>query len=282
MLPYHPQPAFHLGPVTIHLFGILVASALIVGQTIVTRRTRRLGLKFEVAENLVWYAILAGFVGAHLYSALVYFPDRVFEEPLYILKFWDGISSFGSMVGGLIGMWIFFRFKAPQLSAVERWRYVDALAFAFPFAWIFGRLGCTFAFDHPGTITTFPLGFSLKTEAARDYIMRAYENAGRFADLPPASELPNLAFHNLGFYEMLYSALVIAPVFLWLDRKPRKPGFFLVTFFVLYAPVRFALDFLRIADVHYFGLTGGQYAAVAVFAFALFLLVWKRSPIRTI
>ncbi|WP_437593604.1 hypothetical protein [Sorangium sp. So ce1000] len=42
---------------------------------------------------------------------------------------------------------------------------------------------------------------------------------------------------------------------------------------VLYAPVRFLLDFLRIVDVRYAGLTPGQYGAIALFIAGLVLLI---------
>jgi hypothetical protein len=56
-----------------------------------------------------------------------------------------------------------------------------------------------------------------------------------------------------------------------LDRKPRPPPFFLIAFPLFYVPARFLLDFLRISDARYFGLTPGQYAGIAVFLAAVYL-----------
>jgi prolipoprotein diacylglyceryltransferase len=58
-----------------------------------------------------------------------------------------------------------------------------------------------------------------------------------------------------------------------LDRKPRPPGFFLIAFPLLYVPVRFFLDFLRIGDARYLGLTPAQYAGIAVFLAAVYFPV---------
>ena len=79
---------------------------------------------------------------------------------------------------------IFFRFKARHVDAAARWRYLDVIAYVFPFAWAIGRLACTTAHDHPGTITTFPLGISLKSPEAQAYIAFFYSEAGRLAELP--------------------------------------------------------------------------------------------------
>jgi phosphatidylglycerol:prolipoprotein diacylglycerol transferase len=82
-----------------------------------------------------------------------------------------------------------------------------------------------------------------------------------------------MAFHDLGWYEFLYTSCLMVPAFLALDRKPRPPGFFLIAFLLLYAPVRFSLDFLRIGDARYLGLTPGQYAGIAVFLAAVYFMV---------
>lgn len=276
MVPYVEQPAWDIGPLTIHLFGLLVAAAVLSGYQIAIRRAERFGLDPLDGERIAFTAIVVGLIGAHLYSVLAYFPEQVAENPLLLLKIWDGISSFGGIIGGLLGIWFVFRFRLRSLSAARKWAHIDALAFAFTFAWFFGRLGCTFAHDHPGHITDFFLGISLESEEAREFIRRAYFNAGRLAELPPAHELRKLAFHDLGWYEWLYTTIVMIPAMLFLDRKPRRPGTFVAAFFIIYSPVRFAMDFLRIADERYLGLTPGHWAAFGVLGAGIALLFYNR------
>jgi phosphatidylglycerol:prolipoprotein diacylglycerol transferase len=194
------------------------------------------------------------------------------EDPLLLLKFWEDISSFGGFAGGLLGLWLFFRFKARDADASARLRYLDVIAYVFPFAWAIGRVACTAAHDHPGTVTMFPLGISLKSPEAQAYIAFFYREAGRSADLPQPVALAKMAFHDLGWYEFLYMSCLMVPAFLALDRKPRPPGFFVIAFPLLYVPARFFLDFLRIGDARYFGLTPGQYAGIAVFLAAVFFM----------
>jgi phosphatidylglycerol:prolipoprotein diacylglycerol transferase len=274
MIPYFPQPGFHLfGPITVHAFGAIVALALIVGWKMAVARCRGGGLDPGIFEDLLLYVVLSGFVVAHLYSVLAYFPRQAMENPLLLLKFWEDISSFGGFVGGLLGVWIFFRFKARNVGAADRWRYLDAIAYVFPFAWAIGRVACTAAHDHPGTITMFPLGISLESPEAQSYIAFFYREAGRSAELPQPAAMARMAFHDLGWYEFLYMSCLMVPAFLALDRKPRPAGFFLAAFPLLYVPARFLLDFLRIGDVRYFGLTPGQYAGIAVFLASVFLMI---------
>ncbi|MDP2657408.1 MAG: prolipoprotein diacylglyceryl transferase [Candidatus Deferrimicrobium sp.] len=274
MIPYFPQPEYHLfGPVTVHAFGAIVALSVMIGWQMAVARVRKRGLDPELFQDLLLYVILSGFVVAHLYSVLAYFPREAMEDPLLLLKIWEDISSFGGFAGGLLGLWLFFRFKARDVDAAARLRYLDVIAYVFPFAWAIGRIACTVAHDHPGTVTTFPLGISLKSPEAQAYIASFYREAGRLAELPPRVELAKMAFHDLGWYEFLYMACLMVPAFLVLDRKPRPPAFFLIAIPLLYVPARFFLDFLRISDARYFGLTPGQYAGIPVFLAAIFLMV---------
>lgn len=264
MIPYAEQPAVSIGPITIAAFGVIVASAVLIGLRLGAWRFEHLNLDQALGERMAGWVIVCGFLGAHLFSVLFYFPDRLAENPLLLFKIWEDISSFGGIVGGLVGIWLFFRFSAKHVDAARRLAYLDAAAFVFPMALMVGRIACSLAHDHPGRVTSFPLAVSLKTETARGYIVDVYRDAGRLAELPPATTLPSLGFHDLGWYEFLYLAIVVVPVFVLLDRKERAPGFFLAAFAALYMPIRFMLDFLRVSDARYGGLTPAQWAAAAI------------------
>lgn len=55
----------------------------------------------------------------------------------------------------------------------------------------------------------------------------------------------------------------MVPILLWLNRRRRVPGTFLLAFLLAYLPIRFVLDFLRVADARYAGLTPAQWVALA-------------------
>jgi phosphatidylglycerol:prolipoprotein diacylglycerol transferase len=232
VIPYKEIPS--LGP--IHPFGVMVATAVLVGSWVAQKRTVKMGLSEEHTEKSTGGAILVGFITAHLYSAIFYFPERVAENPAYLLKFWDGISSFGGFVGG--ALYVVYYMRKHKLNFLA---YADAIIYGWAVAWIFGRLGCTLAFDHPGSITDFAMGMPY----------------------PGDAEIKAGIRHNLGFYEAIWSAVV--SVFFWTQRdKQRFTGWFFAMFGLLYTPFRFSLDFLRAVDKRYWGLTAGQYAAIAL------------------
>lgn len=233
MIPYFEQPRVSLGPLTVYGFGVLVTVAVLVGADMVRRRALAQDLSAVVAQRLTSWILAGGFIGAHLVDRLVYFPSEALAEPVSILKLWAGLSSFGGFLGAIVAA-IFFQ-RRRQVPALLP--YLDVIAYAFPFAWVIGRLGCFIAFDHPGSPTSLFLG-----QRYTDGIVR----------------------HNLGLDEALYT-VGIAAAFLALGHQHRRPGFFVAWLAVLYAPFRFALDFLRKIDVRYFGLTPAQHGAVLVF-----------------
>ncbi len=243
VIPYFDQPQVSIGPLTIHLFGVLVAAAVMVGYRVFRTRARARGLDLLVGDRLFTYIIVGGFIGAHLIDRLVYYPGETLKDPWSVVRFWEHLSSFGGFVGAIVGAWLFTRRRRP--ADVDPWPYLDSIAYAFPFGWILGRLGCFVAYDHPGSATDFFL-----SERYRDRIVR----------------------HNLGLDEALYSVM-IAAVFAALGRKPRPPRFYLGLLPLLYAPFRFALDFLRLVDVRYFGLTPGQWGTFGLLAVGVYFLL---------
>ena len=277
MLPYFEQPSVRLGPLTIHAFGVIVAIAVWVGLSIGSRRMDKIGLDRRLGDSLAGYVLICGFLGAHLFSVLFYYPGKLRSDPWLLIRIWDDLSSFGGVLGGLIGVLLFLRFKGSELDATTRWKYLDVAAFVFPISLAIGRLGCTVAHDHPGTITSFPLAVSLESPGAQSYISGYYAAAQRTAELPALPQLAQLGFHDLGWYEFLYLSIVVVPLTLAIARTERAPGTFLANFIVLYMPVRFALDFLRIGDARYAGLTPAQWAAICLFA----ALPWLWRGVRT-
>ena len=285
MIPYVEQPGLNLGPIRLQAFGAILMTAVLVGEAVYRRRLRRQGLDVEVGMALAWYILVTGFVGAHLFSLIAYFPSKLAHNPLLLFKVWEDVSSFGGMLGGAVGAELYLRTRGTSLPAVTRWAYLDAVAYTAPFGWAIGRVACSLAHDHPGRVTSFPLSISLSTARAQSYIGRVYADAG--LPLPSSPNLATLGFHDLGWYEFIYLAVFVVPLFLWLDRRGfdlmRKPGAWVVTFVIVYAPMRLALDTLRVADRRYLGITPGQYAAGALLVVAAWLvarngLLTARTP----
>lgn len=232
MIPYVETPALEIGPVTLRAFPLLVVAAVSVGLVIGLRRGARNGFSDDELASLSGWMVVWGFVGAHVFQMAAYAPGRLLSHPLEIFRIWGTLASFGSIAGGLLGVWLMMRRRG--FSREKIWRYLELVGFVFPFSLAIGRLGCALAHDHLGL-------------RSQHWLAVRFPDGGRF---------------DLGLLEFFYVSGLCA-LWLWLDRRPRPTGFFFGTFFLLYGPVRFALDSLRTGDVRYLGWTPGQYAAVA-------------------
>jgi len=273
MLPYFEQPVWRIGPLAIHAFGVVVAIAAWLGLSLVQRRFVREGLNPVLGQRLGGWMLMGGILGAHLFSVLFYFPQKLREDPWLLLRIWEDISSFGGLLGGLAAALLFFAMRAREEDSLTKLAYLDAIAFVFPITLAIGRLGCALAHDHPGTITTFPLAISLRSPAALEYMSGVYGSAGLV--IPSGAEM--MAFHDLGLYEFVFLSLAVVPLFLVWNRVRQRAGFYLVAFAALYLPVRFWLDTLRVADVRYLGLTPAQWVASSIMTVLPFAVVRHRK-----
>lgn len=236
-------------PISIKPFGALVATGVYLGAYLTLRRARRLGLDDKVMASFIAWVVGIGFVGGHVLDEVFYYPERLRADPLSLLRLWDGLSSFGGFTGAFIGMLIWrARYRVPVLP------YADNVMALLPVGWVLGRAGCATAHDHPGVLSD-------------SWLAVRYPGASRF---------------DLGLLEMLLTVpLMLA--FLWLGKKPRPWGFFSAIACISYAPIRFALDFLRARaavpgdfhgaiDPRYFFLTPAQWECFALLGLGIFLL----------
>jgi phosphatidylglycerol---prolipoprotein diacylglyceryl transferase len=242
VIPYFEQPKLHLGPITIHAFGVLVALGILLAFRLIRRRAPKLGLDPVLAERLAMRMVIVGFISAHIVDRIAYFPRDLLARPWSLLFIWESISSFGGFIGATLVAILFVR---KQRAGALGWQYLDLIAWAFPAAWLFGRMGCAVAFDHPGVATGFFLA-----QRYSDHVIR----------------------HNLGFYEAIYTIFLVV-LFQKLGRgRPQAPGSYVGLLALAYAPVRFLLDTLRWDDARYFGFTPGQYGSVLLAGVGFLLL----------
>ena len=273
-------PYFEIGVFTLDIPGVqmdlpidpwttLVCLGFVLGLEMARHRGIKLGLDVRDVVDSAVFVVVSGFVVAHWFTLFLYKPHLLTEKGwTIILRFWEvGFSSFGGFLGAVLGMALFFKVIRPR----PFWRFADVVMYGFPFGWVLGRLGCASVHDHVGSLTTFPLAMDFDHGAR---LMQTPEGIRWLTAGDPAIE--NGIRHELGLYEASYM-LILCAVFLALGRRDRVPGMFAGLFAVLYAPVRFGLDFLRNTDLsyqdaRYFGLTPAQYGCIAMLGLGIWLL----------
>jgi phosphatidylglycerol:prolipoprotein diacylglycerol transferase len=244
-------------PPSIKPFGALVAVGMYAGGGLAIRHARQRGIDPGKMREFVVWVLFCGLVSGHVLDALFYHPHEVARAPLYLLKFWEGLSSFGGFAGAILGA---LAWKLRSKEGILP--YCDIGSSAFPLGWVFGRAGCAVVHDHPGRVSQ--AWFAVRYPSGTGWVGR----------------------HDLGLYEMVLTIpLAVAFIVLW-SHGPRRTGFYTGWMCATYAPVRFALDFLRepegaspAADPRYAGLTPAQWACFGLAAIGVYFLRERTSSL---
>jgi len=270
MIPYFAPGPWNIGPFTIHAFGILVGLAIIFGVTMTQRDADKRGLSQAIISEAQIWALVVGFVMAHWVSVIFYFPERVRQDPLELLYIWKGISSFGGFLGGIGGLLFYFKLKK-----VDIWPHFDSFGWGFAWAWILGRMGCSVAHDHPGKVTDFI--FAVQYPAFPGAIPGVNQPTGDVAQAALFNKtLPLVGRYDLGIYELIFAISLVTLLFIFNRKANRFAGFNVTMLALIYAPVRFFFDYLRIVDNRIFlGMTPGQLFAIALFGLGIWMLVTR-------
>ncbi len=284
MIPYIHVPDLKIGPLTLHPFGLLVATGVIIGTWLATRRARQRNLDVDKLNSFITWMLVCGFLGGHMLDQLFYhWPDFV-KRPWSIFLLWEGLSSFGGFVGALIGivLWKYFEalpYKQLPFMMLPKYRkretpvpilpFADLILSVFPVAGVFGRSGCSVVHDHPGaraepgTLLAVAYGRYDPEKVTKLFggIELRHGNAPQF---------------DLGTLELLFT-IILATMLALTWRRKLPTGSYVAVVALAYAPVRFAMDFLRVhdgesADPRYFHLTPAQWACVALFVFGLVMV----------
>jgi phosphatidylglycerol:prolipoprotein diacylglycerol transferase len=131
---------FHLGPFTLHTYGLFVALGFFLGITWIGRQGPQAGLPSSIGETLLGPFLLGGIGGARLFYVFFHLSDYA-AHPLNVLKIWEGgLVWYGGVLGGAAAaVWVLRKKNIPLGPAADLTAPAAALGQAL------GRLGCFFA-----------------------------------------------------------------------------------------------------------------------------------------
>ncbi len=236
--------AIQIGPLAIRWYGLLIASAVLIGTLLAQREARRRGEDPETLVNVAVVAIIAALVGARCYYVLFNW-DYYGSDPWKIVAIWEGgLAIHGGLLGGVSvgGFWAWRR-NLPTFI------YLDIVAPSIALGQAIGRWGNFFNQEAFGTPTDLP--------------WKLY--------IDPAHRPPHLAehqyFHPTFLYESIWDLAVFGLLF-YLARKRLQPysGALFLSYLGLYSIGRFLIEGLRIDS-----LMLGSFRAAQVMSLLLIL-----------
>ena len=128
--------AFELGPLQLHWYGIIIATAVLVAAVLATRVAAWLGENPEDGWAMLLPVVIVAVIGARIYH-VVHLWDYYSANPIEIPQIWNGgIGIPGAIAGGALA--VFVSARAKGLSAA---RWMDAAAPGLLLGQAIGRLG---------------------------------------------------------------------------------------------------------------------------------------------
>ena len=243
-----------IGPITIYGYGLMIAIGIFSAYFLAEYRARRIGLDAEAVFGLTCWAVVAGLIGGKVLYYITTFRE-IFADPSLLLEIADGFVIYGALIGGVLGVVLFCRYK--RLNYLS---YFDLAVPSVALAQGFGRIGCLLAGCCYGRETDNPIGI----------VFHASEYAPNGVTLMPTQIISSV----LNFIH--FAVLVV-----FAKKYKKGEGQVAGLFFVLYSAGRFFLEFLR-GDAergNVGALSTSQFIAIFMFAFGclLFLYLGKRK-----
>jgi phosphatidylglycerol:prolipoprotein diacylglycerol transferase len=224
-------------------FGLFFALNFVAWGAIISVRLRELRKPVDWAWEMVFTALVGGFVGARLYWVVQHW-DEVDGDVLGNIFSGAGLVWYGGLLGGALAMiaWAWWRgFLGVHL--------LDLAAIGLPIGYAIGRIGCQISGDG-------------------DY-GRPWD--GPWAMAYPDGVVPTTEeVHPAPLYETMVMGTV--GLVLWHLRDRVRPGGLFALYLVLAGAERFLVEFVRRNEDAALGLTAAQLQSGALFLAGVVLI----------
>lgn len=245
---------FTIGPVTIYGYGLMIAIGIFSAYFLAEYRARKIGLDAEAIFGLTCWAVVAGLIGGKVLYYITTIRE-IIKDPSLLLQVADGFVIYGSLIGGILGVVLYCRWK--KLNCLS---YFDLAVPSVALAQGFGRIGCFLA----------GCCYGRETDSAFAIVFHSSDYAPNGVPLIPTQ----LISSGLNF---LHFAILI----IFAKKYKKGEGQVAGMFFALYSAGRFFLEFLRgDAERGSVGaLSTSQFIAIFMFFFGwvLFFYLGKRG-----
>jgi phosphatidylglycerol---prolipoprotein diacylglyceryl transferase len=241
---------FHLGPITLAWYGVMVALAvLFVIGWMLWRNSKKKTLENDVILTSALIAIPSGII----FSKLLHVIDQwgYYRDNIGQIFSGQGLTIWGAVLGATIGVWVYSRFSR-RLRFGE---FTDVIAPGIIAAQAIGRVGCTLNGCCYGIV---------------DYhspLAVIYTNNGSYAP----KGIPVLPTQE---FEIVYD-LIVFGILMLLRNRLKPTGALFTVYFFLYGAWRFAIEFIRDGTPFVFGMHQAQFIGLLVMLITLPIIIFK-------
>ncbi|MEG4011784.1 MULTISPECIES: prolipoprotein diacylglyceryl transferase [unclassified Microcoleus] len=247
---------FQLGPVAIRWYGLLIASAVLIGVSLSQYLAEKRRVNPELLGDLAIWLVLGAIPCARIYYVAFEWPQYA-QRPEDIIAIWKGgIAIHGAILGGTIAALIF-----AKIQRVSFWQLADLVAPSVILGQAIGRWGNFFNSEAFGSPTDLP--------------WKLY--------IPPNSRPIGYAnfeyFHPTFLYESLWNltvfGLLLTLFFRDLQGKIRlKTGALFLVYLAAYSSGRVWIEGLRTDSLMFGPLRAAQMVSLSGIVLGLGGLAW--------
>ncbi|MCL4367972.1 MAG: prolipoprotein diacylglyceryl transferase [Actinobacteria bacterium] len=238
----------HIGSVTIHSFGVMMALAFLTAGAITHWRLRTMGEDPEIVYSLLIGAIIGGIVGAKVHYLILH-PDQ-----FRVASFsGSGLVWYGGLFGGFVGVYLVAHFMHAPKAALA-----DAIAPGLALAYSVGRIGCFLNGDDYGHPTSLPWGIAF----------------------PKGSPPTTVPVHPTQLYEVLASGVIFILLVWVISPRMRRIGGLMWAYMILAGIERFLVEFVRTNRPVLLGLTQQQWISIGLVVAGAMGVWWTEFKVR--
>lgn len=243
---------FTVGPVTFHLYGLMIGLGVLAGAWVASKKDKR------IWDSLFW-VVAGGIIGARLYHVIdlwSYYQEHLSQIPAV----WHGgMGIYGGILGGVVGLWLYVKKRKGRILPLF-WKLLDAGAVGLPLGQAIARWGNYFNQELYGRPTSLPWGIYIRPE---NRLLSVWEHE---------------RFHPLWLYESLWCLIIFIIIIKIIKVIPMGKGKIFAAYLGLYGLGRFFLEFLRIEPWTIQGVNVAQaISAGLIIAVVIWCLTLKKS-----
>jgi phosphatidylglycerol:prolipoprotein diacylglycerol transferase len=252
-----PGPTLiELGPLTIRWYGLLIASAVLIGVSLSQYLAKQRNVDPNLLGDLAIWLVIGAIPAARLYYVLFEW-EQYSQHPDQIIAIWNGgIAIHGAILGGILAAIIFAR-----IQKVSVWQLADLVAPSLILGQAIGRWGNFFNSEAFGDPTNLPWKLYIPPQ----------RRPGSFQNFE--------YFHPTFLYESLWNLMVFGLLMTLFNRslkgKPRlKVGTIALVYMVAYSCGRVWIEGLRTDSLMIGPLRIAQIVSLTAISLGLIGLAW--------
>ena len=158
---------FHVFGFPVHFFGLMIAFGILAGIYVAYLEVKRKKLDVDKSFDIAIYSIIAAIVGARLFFILFYDLSYYLENPIEIIKIYEGgLSIHGGLVSAFLAAFFYIR-----KNKLNFFQYADAMAPGIILGQAIGRIGC----DVFGKVMASPLPWGVQYQGQLVHPAQVYE-----------------------------------------------------------------------------------------------------------